>query len=125
MAMADERGHRVATEAAPPTSASRPAPDQDMVAPPLAGSAPLGGQPAAVTPQDWSRWRCWIDVALDAVAANVGAIRRWIGAGVRLVAVVKAQAYGLGAEVVASAALDAGADGLAVARVREGIRLRR
>ena len=83
--------------------------------PESAGQAPIGA----------TRWPCWIDVDLDAVAANVGAIRRWIGAGVRLVAVVKAQAYGLGAEVVATAALDAGADGLAVARVREGIRLRR
>ena len=39
-------------------------------------------------------------------------------------AVVKAQGYGLGARLVAAAALEAGADGLAVARVREGVRLR-
>lgn len=71
------------------------------------------------------RWPCWIDVDLDAVGANVRAIRGWIGTGVRLVAVVKAQAYGLGAEMIASAALEAGADGLAVARVQEGVRLRR
>jgi alanine racemase len=71
------------------------------------------------------RWPCWIDVDLDAIAANVRAIRGWIGPTVKLVAVVKAQAYGLGAETVAATALDAGADGLAVARVQEGIRLRR
>jgi alanine racemase len=71
------------------------------------------------------RWPCWIDVDLDAVSANVRAIRHWIGPGVRLMAVVKAQAYGLGAEMIATVALEAGADGLAVARVQEGIRLRR
>jgi alanine racemase len=72
-----------------------------------------------------TRWPCWIDVDLDAIADNVRAIRRWIGPRVRLMAVVKAQGYGLGAEMVATAALAAGADGLAVARVREGVRLRR
>ncbi|SRR5581483_11942784 len=71
------------------------------------------------------RWPCWIDVDLDAIGANVRAIRAWVGPKVRLVAVVKAQAYGLGAEMIASAALGAGADGLAVARVQEGVRLRR
>jgi alanine racemase len=80
---------------------------------------------ATPAPFHTQRWPCWIDVDLDAVAANVRAIRAWIGPRVRLVAVVKAQAYGLGAEMVATAALAAGADGLAVARVREGVRLRR
>ncbi len=70
-------------------------------------------------------WPCWIDVDLDAIAANVRAIRRWIGPRVHLVAVVKAQGYGLGAGLISSAALEAGADALAVARVREGVRLRR
>lgn len=81
--------------------------------------------PATAAAVSAQRWPCWIDVDLDAIAANVRAIRRWIGPAVRLVAVVKAQAYGLGAEMVATAALEAGADGLAVARVQEGIRLRR
>jgi alanine racemase len=70
-------------------------------------------------------WPCWIDVDLDAIAANVRALRQVIGPRVRLVAVVKAQAYGLGAEMVARTVLAAGADGLAVARVHEGVRLRR
>src|SRR5581483_6105690 len=81
--------------------------------------------PAAAAAASAQRWPCWIDVDLDAIAANVRAIRHWVGPAVRLVAVVKAQAYGLGAEMVASAALEAGADGLAVARVQEGVRLRR
>ena len=82
-----------------------------------------GSAPASVASA--RRWPCWIDVDLDAVAHNVRAIRGWIGPRVRLLAVVKAQAYGLGAEMLATAALAAGADGLAVARVQEGIRLRR
>ncbi|MBX5492550.1 MAG: alanine racemase [Chloroflexi bacterium] len=70
-------------------------------------------------------WPCWIDVDLDAIEANVRGLRAWIGPRVRLFAVVKAHAYGLGSEQVAKTVLAAGADGLAVARVREGIRLRR
>src|SRR5262249_7119395 len=73
---------------------------------------------------DLPHWPCWIDVDLDAVAANVQAIRAWIGPRVQLLAVVKAQGYGLGARLISEAALGAGADGLAVARVREGVRLR-
>ena len=79
--------------------------------------------PAAIATAQ--RWPCWIDVDLDAIAANVRAIRKWIGPRVSLAAVVKAQAYGLGAEIVAATALEAGADSLAVARVQEGVRLRR
>src|SRR6478672_1323200 len=85
-------------------------------------TAPGLATPATASAQ---RWPCWIDVDLDAIAANVCAIRQWIGPRVSLVAVVKAQAYGLGAEMVATTALEAGADALAVARVQEGIRLRR
>jgi alanine racemase len=82
--------------------------------------------PATVSePADTGRWPCWIDVDLDGVAANVQTLRKWIGPGVALCAVVKAQGYGLGAELVATAALAAGADALAVARVHEGVRLRR
>ncbi len=81
--------------------------------------------PAARAAQLAWRWPCWIDVDLDAISANVRALRRWLGDRVRLIAVVKAQGYGLGAEMVAATALAAGAQGLAVARVHEGIRLRR
>jgi alanine racemase len=68
---------------------------------------------------------CWLDVDLDAVAANVRAVARLIGSGTRICAVVKADAYGLGAVEVARTALAAGAERLAVARVDEGVRLRR
>ncbi len=63
------------------------------------------------------------DVDLDAVAANVGALRARSGTGV--IAVVKADAYGHGAEAIAETAIESGAVGLAVATVEEGIVLRR
>ena len=67
----------------------------------------------------------WLDVDLAAIAANVRALRQLIGPRTALGAVVKADAYGLGAETVARVALVAGATVLAVARVEEGIALRR
>ena len=64
----------------------------------------------------------WLEVDLDAIAENVRAIARLVGAGTRICAVVKADAYGLGAVEVARAALAAGAERVAVARVDEAIR---
>lgn len=67
---------------------------------------------------------CWLEVDLDAVAENVRALQRWVGPRTRLAAVVKAQAYGSGAEQVARTAVGAGVGWLAVARVHEGVELR-
>lgn len=67
---------------------------------------------------------CWLAVDLDAVAANIAALRSWVGANVQLAAVVKAQAYGAGAVEIARTARAAGASWLAVARVHEGQELR-
>lgn len=66
----------------------------------------------------------WLEVDLDAVEANVGALRGVVGPSCQVAAVVKAHAYGLGAEEVSRAALRGGATQLAVARVREGVALR-
>jgi alanine racemase len=68
---------------------------------------------------------CWLDVDLDAIADNVRAIARLVGPETRICAVVKAEAYGLGAVEVARTVLNVGAERLAVARVDEAIRLRR
>jgi alanine racemase len=65
-----------------------------------------------------------IEVDLDAIAHNVGAINAHIGPDVRLIAVVKANAYGHGGVEVARTALRHGASRLAVARAAEGILLR-
>jgi alanine racemase len=67
---------------------------------------------------------CWVEVDLDAIAANVRAIQAAANPRHGVTAVVKAQAYGLGATVVARAALEAGACGLAVARLSEARLLR-
>lgn len=71
------------------------------------------------------RYPCWLEVDLDAVRQNARALKRFVGPRVRLAAVVKADGYGLGAEPIARAALDGGAEALAVARVDEGLALRR
>jgi alanine racemase len=74
--------------------------------------------------QNWSgRW-AEARVDLDAVAHNVGVMRR-TAAPAAVWAVVKADGYGHGAVPVARAALQAGAEGLCVALVQEGVELRR
>ncbi len=67
----------------------------------------------------------WAEIDLDAIYRNVRALRALTTEGTRFMAVVKANAYGHGAEAVARTALAAGADWLAVARIEEGIALRR
>jgi alanine racemase len=67
---------------------------------------------------------CWIEVDLDAVADNVRALQAAAKPRAGVTAVVKAQAYGMGATAVAQAAVEAGARGAAVARISEARRLR-
>lgn len=66
----------------------------------------------------------WLEIDLDALAGNVRALRAIVGPERQLFAVVKANAYGHGAEIVGPAALTAGADRLAVATLGEAIALR-
>jgi alanine racemase len=61
----------------------------------------------------------WADVDLSAIRHNARHIASLQPAGVRLMAVVKADAYGHGTVPVAKAALDAGAWGLAVSTLEE------
>jgi alanine racemase len=65
----------------------------------------------------------WAEIDLGAVRANVRELRE-LCRPAALLAVVKADGYGHGAVPVARAALDAGATGLGVALVEEGIELR-
>ncbi|WP_083365311.1 alanine racemase [Microterricola viridarii] len=68
-------------------------------------------------------------IDLDAVRRNLAAVRDFVGRGVdtapRVMAVVKANAYGHGAIAVAAAAQEAGADWLGVADIGEALELRR
>jgi alanine racemase len=69
------------------------------------------------------RW-AWAEIDLDAVQHNVAVLREAVAPSA-VWAVVKADGYGHGAVDVARAAIEAGAEGLAVALVAEGIDLRR
>lgn len=65
----------------------------------------------------------WVEVDLDAIAANTAALKAQAAAP-QLMAVVKADGYGHGSVASARAALAGGADWLAVALVEEGLTLR-
>ena len=69
-----------------------------------------------------SRW-AWIEIDDAAIAHNVAVLRQ-VATPSPLWAVVKANGYGHGAVVAARAALSAGAEGLCVALVQEGVELR-
>jgi alanine racemase len=66
----------------------------------------------------------WLEIDTDALAGNVRALRAKVGPARQLFAVVKANAYGHGAEIVGPAVLAAGADRLAVATLGEAVALR-
>jgi alanine racemase len=68
--------------------------------------------------------RCWLDVDLGAISENTRSFRRLVGPSTSVIAVVKADGYGLGATAVSQAALAGGAARLAVANVQEAIELR-
>jgi alanine racemase len=64
--------------------------------------------------------RTWAEVRLDAIVANAGAVRKAVGPDPEILAVVKANAYGHGAERVAQA-LAGCVDYFGVACVDEGV----
>jgi alanine racemase len=67
----------------------------------------------------------WADIDLAAIAHNMRELRRITDAKVKLMVAVKADGYGHGAIEVARAVLQNGATHLGVARLEEGIHLRR
>jgi len=66
----------------------------------------------------------WLEIDLSAIRRNVQSTLDWVGPGVAVFSVVKANAYGHGLVPTARAALRGGAHGLAVAIPEEGISLR-
>ncbi|MFC5701854.1 alanine racemase [Cohnella faecalis] len=64
------------------------------------------------------------EVSLDALGRNIGTFRRQIPAGTKLLASVKANAYGHGAAWIAKEAVASGADYLGVAFLDEALQLR-
>jgi alanine racemase len=71
-----------------------------------------------------SYYRCWVEVDFDALRHNVRAIRRRVGPDTKLMAVVKADAYGHGLPQVAGVLMQCGVDAFAVANLAEALVLR-
>ena len=71
-----------------------------------------------------SRQRAWVEIDLTALAHNVSQLKKFLPPQTKLMAVVKADAYGHGAITVAETALKHGANYLAIATLSEGVQLR-
>ena len=69
--------------------------------------------------------RTWADINMDAIDHNFRAIRNALKPGVKMCCVVKADAYGHGAPMVAREYQRLGADWFAVSNLEEAIQLRR
>lgn len=69
------------------------------------------------------RW-AWTEIDLSAIRHNTMVLKNHVGRGVRIMAVVKADAYGHGAVRCAKTALNSGAEYLGVATIDEAIELR-
>jgi alanine racemase len=67
----------------------------------------------------------WAEIDLDALASNFRAVRARVGPGVKVMGVVKADAYGHGAAACARRLEAEGADWFGVATPEEGLALRR
>ncbi len=68
--------------------------------------------------------QAWIHVDLGAIRSNVSCVSEFVGPGVEVMAVIKADAYGHGIIKTAQAAIEGGASCLGVATVYEGLSLR-
>lgn len=66
----------------------------------------------------------WAEVSLKAIAGNLRVVRRHIGPKPQILAVVKSNAYGLGAVPISKALEKAGADRFGVTSGDEGVELR-
>jgi alanine racemase len=62
----------------------------------------------------------WVEINLDAVVHNFREVRRLVSPDVKIMAVVKSDAYGHGAVEISHALEEAGADMLAVTTIEEG-----
>lgn len=65
------------------------------------------------------QYRCWAEVDLDALRENLAWIRHRVGAGVKIMTVVKADAYGHGLKQIAALLMQSGTDVFGVANLTE------
>jgi alanine racemase len=68
-------------------------------------------------------FRCWAEINLEAMRSNLGTIRSFVPAGVRIIAIVKADAYGHGLLEIARE-LDRDVDLFGVASLAEARAIR-
>lgn len=66
----------------------------------------------------------WVEVDLNAIESNLQIIRSWLDPATKLMAVVKSDAYGHGAAMIAELCVAAGCHWIGVASVDEGRQLR-
>jgi alanine racemase len=71
-----------------------------------------------------NRYPAWVEIDLDAAKFNIDHIRRMVPSGVRMLLVVKADAYGHGAVSLSKLAEECAVDMLGVATLDEGRELR-
>jgi alanine racemase len=69
-------------------------------------------------------YRCWAEIELDALRGNLAWIRHRIGPEVKILTVVKADAYGHGLKPIASALMQSGTDIFGVANLAEARAIR-
>jgi alanine racemase len=67
----------------------------------------------------------WVNISRAAFLSNVRQLKSYVGPSVKLCAVLKADAYGHGAGVLAPVAIEGGADFIGVSSIEEGLELRR
>ncbi|MDX2273081.1 MAG: alanine racemase [Cyanobacteriota bacterium] len=71
-----------------------------------------------------ARSRAWVEVDRQALHHNLKVLRQQLRADTQIWAVVKANAYGHGVQIIAPTAIAAGAEGVCVATLAEGMELR-
>jgi len=67
----------------------------------------------------------WAEIDLDHLAGNIRQIRDYVGEGVEIMAVVKADAYGIGCAGIMETLLENGISRLGVGILDEGLQLRK
>src|SRR3954465_9723174 len=70
------------------------------------------------------KYRCWAEVDLNALPQNLGWVRRRVGAGVKVMTVVKADGYGHGLKQIAALLMQSGTDVFGVANLAEANAIR-
>ena len=70
------------------------------------------------------QYRCWAEIDLDALRENLAWIRHRVGAGVKIMTVVKADAYGHGLKQIAALLMQSGTDVFGIANLAEAQAIR-